>query len=362
MTKSVRINLKKQKQMKAKRTLLVVTGILTFIIAQISSADVQNGGRSSVFSLLILLLAVANVILAVTYAKQTDRSPVGWGIGALFVPFITNIILVLLPIKTSVVMKNIEQTSPASSASHDTVNQNGTTEKSLNELFTSFPATEPVFQIKRGLFKKPIELHLDNLRLLAIVITSNFKWRVTFSTHSLQTGYLDLLSDETAHTIYDIFEKAITGTQRDCEGMTICLAEYGNQGIQLQLTEIRNYYPTLPAALYRCHRQRKERLHQWLSENPEVKLSGRFGVSHFLNKTGYRAGHKLTSWADIGLIKIESSNFTSDMLMLPKGSKGGMFATFKAKHTLSIPKSKSDLYLAECNFWRELYYRDEKIM
>ena len=336
--------------MKTTRTLLIVAGILSFVL--ILSSDYFPA-----MGMLYLFVVAANVALAIYYAQQTHRSLVGWAIAAFLIPCFSNVILALLPIKKSVVMKNLKQTNPDSQISHETVNQTDNEENNAvtrEALFTSFPATDSVFRIEKGWLKKPIEMKIENLRLLAVVTLSNVKWWVTGSSHSLNTYYLDLLPENAADYLYEVFEKAIMGTQRDCEGFIFCLSEYGKQGMQLKLTEIRNYYPTMLAAIYRCRHQRKERLRQWLAENPEVMIKGSFGVTHSLSKTGYRSGHKLTPWSEIGFIKIESSDFAAEMHILPKGSKGGMFSSFKAKHTLGIKKSKSDLYIAECNFWREL--------
>jgi hypothetical protein len=343
--------------MKTTRTLLIVAGICEFIVIQLNSTFTQRGEGSHFIMILFLSLVVANIVLAVYYAKNTDRSPVGWGIGAGLVPYISNVILALLPIKKSVVMKNLEQTGPPAPASHETVNQtvtDGDDTTPPEELFTSFPATGSVFQMKNGWLKQPTDMNMENLRLLAVVVPSNVKWWVTGSSHSLNTYYLDLLPENAAHYLYDVFEKAIMGTQRDCAGFTFCLSEFGKQGMLLKLNEIRNYYPAMIAAIYRCRHQRKERLRQWLAENPEVMLKGSWGEQNFLSKTGYRSGRKLTSWSEVGFIKIESINFSTFMYILPKGSKGGMFSSFKAKHSLRINESKSALYVAECNFWREL--------
>jgi 4-amino-4-deoxy-L-arabinose transferase-like glycosyltransferase len=79
--------------------LLVVCGIPELSIIHLNEAGLHEGRESFIIPLLFLLLAVTNVVLAVRYAKQTNRSPVGWGIGALLAPYICNVILVSLPVK-----------------------------------------------------------------------------------------------------------------------------------------------------------------------------------------------------------------------------------------------------------------------
>ena len=238
-------------------------------------------------------------------------------------------------------MENLEQTPTASDSSYE-------------ELFTSFPATSNVFQIKRGWPKKSFDMNVDNLRLFSIVFASDVKWRVTITSHSTNIGHLDLLPEENAYGIYEILEKAMTGEKRDY-GINVCLAEYGKEGMLFKLTELREYNPSLLAALYRCQHQRKERLRQWLAGKAEVTLTGSYGSKVILDKESYRSGRKVIPWSEVGLIKIESSSIgPAHMYILPKGSSGGMFSSWRAKASLTIPKSKSDLYVVECNFWRTL--------
>ena len=336
--------------MKNLRILMIGSAVLTLLFLRLLE-------RSNVMTVLLFLLIAANVALAIHYAKKTDRPVVGWAIGAFLVPYICNVILALLPIKKSVVMKNLEQTAPAAPVSTETneIGDKEDTVSSLEKLFTSFPATGNVFQISRGLLKKPVDLHLDNLRLFAVIITTNVKWRVTTTSSSSGIVHIDLLPEEDAQSLYEILEKAITGTHRDCVGFSVCLAEHGQKGMQFKLTDLRNKYPTLLAAAYRLRLQRKERLRQWLSGKASTSITGSYGTTVVLDKEGYHSGNKVTPWSEIGLIKLESGSFGPvHMYLLRKDSKGGIFSSWGAKHSLSIPRSKTHLYFAECNFWREL--------
>jgi hypothetical protein len=309
--------------MKNIRILMIVSGVLTLFVLQLHSVNARNSEDLPVLTVLLFLLIAANVALAINYAKKTDRSPVGWAIGGLLAPYICNTILALLPIKNSVVKKNLEQTALAESASFETVNETVTKENvasSYEELFTSFPATNTVFKIKNGWLKKPIELNVDNLRLFAIVFASNVKWRVTITFASINNYNIDLLPEEDAHSVYKMLEKAITGTHKDCVGISVCLAEYGKEGMQFELTELRSDYPALLAAVYRLRNQRKDLLRQWLAGKAETTITGRFGTTIVLDKDGYHSGNKVTPWSDIGMIRVEGSDLSTIMYMFPKGS------------------------------------------
>jgi len=333
--------------MKITRILLVVAWVFNFAVMGLTDS-VPNVALA-----LFFFMIAANVVLAVIYAKQTDRSQLRWGVGALLVPYLCLIILALLPNKKSGVMQLLEETTPAS----PTFIQTGSDESEEpppNKLFTSFPETDTVFQIKKGWFEKPEVLNVNNLRLASVVITSGFKWRLTSTQHSIGGYYLDLLTEKESHYLYEILETAIMGKNRDCVGITVCLSDFGKQGILLKLTDIRNRYPALLAALYRCRHERKKRLYQWLNTNPVVTLKSRYGTKFQLNKSGYNCGYKLIPWSEVGMLKILSTTGNTTLNILPKGSSGGMFSTFKAKDSISILERKSDLYIAEFNFWREL--------
>ena len=104
--------------MKSLRFLMVGIGVITlfFPIVGISIKDMPA---------IIFLLIATNTALAIYYAKKTDRSVVGWAIGAFFTYGICSIILALLPVKKAAEMKGLEQT-PASS---ETVMHTGTNVK-----------------------------------------------------------------------------------------------------------------------------------------------------------------------------------------------------------------------------------------
>jgi len=86
--------------MKNDRILLIIAGLSVFFLGYGPAffPDSLNTLFFKIIHYVKLAMWAVNVLLAIRYAKLTDRSPVGWGIGAFFVPFISNVILALLPV------------------------------------------------------------------------------------------------------------------------------------------------------------------------------------------------------------------------------------------------------------------------
>jgi hypothetical protein len=45
-------------------------------------------------------------------------------------------------------------------------------------------------------------------------------------------------------------------------------------------------------------------------------------------------------------------NFSTDLLVIPKGVSSGMFGFKKYRYSLRISLKKKEMYIAECDFWR----------
>ena len=205
--------------------------------------------------------------------------------------------------------------------------------------------------IKEGLFKK-VSLPLDSLRLLYLISPGAFKWYVVSSSSSKEFYNLDALPEE-------IFKKLLNELSGQIEkekayrldGLKLCLVDYNNQSAVITFKDLKLSKIDLFEKLLSNRQERIRKLEEWMGNSPQVEIKGAV-----FNKEGFRKGkNKFIAWQDVGGIQSETVNFTTSVLILPKGSSGGMFNLKRYKYSIQrIPEKKKEIYMAECNFWHSL--------
>jgi len=205
--------------------------------------------------------------------------------------------------------------------------------------------------IKEGLFKK-VSLPLDSLRLLYLVSPGTFKWYVVTSSSQTEFYNLDALPEEIfKELLKELSEQLKKEKAHRLTGIKLCLAGYDNHSALISFKDLKLSKIDLFEKLLTYRKERLRELAEWLKNNPQVEIKGAA-----LNKEGFRKGkNKFIDWKDVGAIQSETVNFNTSVLILPKGSSGGMFNLKRYKYSIQrIPEKKKEIYIAECNFWHSL--------
>jgi hypothetical protein len=229
----------------------------------------------------------------------------------------------------------------------------------LEQLVSTTPNPERIFSFTEGTFKKKTyQLPLDQLRLFCIIIPGSSKWRLVSTSQELDVYFPDLMSQDNADALYELLDE-LTSTEKPYDPSTsmFCLADYEDQGIVIRpnkLTESSRM--ALLSGLYEFRNERRERLKQWLSKNPDVTLKGGLGSKAILNRNGYHLKNKDLPWSKVKKITTQTTGSllsTTHMFVLTEGHSGGMFDFHMGDYALArISTKKKELYIAECNFWR----------
>ena len=205
--------------------------------------------------------------------------------------------------------------------------------------------------VKEGLFKK-VSLPLDSLRLLYLVSPGTFKWYVVTSSSMTEFYNLDVLPEESFKELVKEFSAQIKEEKAHrLTGLKLCLADYDNHSAIISFKDLKLSNIDLFEKLLTYRKERLRKLTEWLNNSPQVEIKGAV-----LSREGYRKGkNKFIDWKDVGAIQSETVNFNTSVLMLPKGSSGGMFNLKRYKYSIQrIPEKKKEIYMAECNFWHSL--------
>jgi len=188
---------------------------------------------------------------------------------------------------------------------------------------------------------------------------------VVASSQNIEGYNLDSLPDDTFSRVTAEFkEKLLTEKTFILKDVKLCLADYANHSAIISLYDVKKSKVDLFDQLLFYRKTRVEKLNQWLSTYPEVRLEGGMGAKAFVNKEGFRKGeNKFIPWSQVGTIQIVEKNFgLSDLLIIPEGVSTGMYSLKKFRYSLgNISTKKKELYLAECNFWRTMEEEHEEI-
>jgi hypothetical protein len=218
--------------------------------------------------------------------------------------------------------------------------------------------------VKEGMGKYT-SLPLDALRLLYIFFPGNFKWYVVASSQNIEGYNLDSLPEDAFSRVTAEFkEKLLTEKTFILKDVKLCLADYANHSTVISLNDVKKSKVDLFDKLLLYRKPRVDKLNQWLTTYPEVRLEGGLGAKAFVNKEGFRKGdNKFIPWNQVGTIQIVEKNFgLSDLLIIPQGVGTGIYSLKKYRYSLgNISTKKKELYIAECNFWRTMEAEQEDI-
>jgi hypothetical protein len=218
--------------------------------------------------------------------------------------------------------------------------------------------------VKEGMGKY-ISLPLDELRLLYIFFPGNFKWYVVASSQNIDEYNLDSLPEDAFYQVTAEFkERLLKERSFILKDVKLCLADYANHSAVISLNDVKKCKVDLFDKLLFYRKPRVDKLNQWMTTYPEVRLEGGLGAKAFVNKEGFRKGdNKFITLNQVGNIQIVEKNFgLSDLLIIPQGVSSGMYSLKKYRYSLgNISTKKRELYLAECNFWRIMEEKQEDI-
>ena len=323
---------------------MVLMGMLSASIHEGKIADNWIG----VLGLLMTGAFLANLWSSYCYAMRTGRSAGLWTIGTLFLPYIIPIVLALIPMPSSGIEPTSAKVSDEQQRSDENVVGTPLTATSSKPLFSSVKHPDHIFRHKE-------QWHLDQLRLFCIIVPGDFKWRVVTSSQEFVFLFPDLLPSDEAETIYGLLDELLSSNNpNDFSGISLCLADYQNQGDEFSLHKMKKTRASLLAGLYKYRQDRVKKLQQWLADNPQVILKGGLGSKAILDQDGFHVKKKTLAWPEVNTISVETMNgFITHMFVLPEGRSGGMFDLKKGKYSLArIPTKKKNLYVGECNFWK----------
>jgi len=350
------------KKIRISMVILSLTSLICIILMSIFSRAIQQGEMGGdwigVLGLVMSGSVISNVIISYRYASKSGRLAGLWAVGSFLLPYVIPVILAFLPQSSSgiEVQTNLQSTiqDPTESLQED--DKAGTPKTKL--LFDSVPAPSRLF-IHKSSFNKSSQWYLDQLRLFCIILPGSFKWRVITSAQEEHYLFPDIVSEEDANDIYELMEAfVLNGNVNDLKGIKVCIAQYDNVGEVFDLGKLKTRGVELLTALYHYRHERREKLNQWLSTNPQVILRGGLGSSAILNQDGFHLKRKQITWQDVKGIQTESltSLFTTTHLyILPEGRSGGFFDLKKGKYALKlVPTKQKELYTAECHFWKTL--------
>lgn len=206
--------------------------------------------------------------------------------------------------------------------------------------------------IKEGITKKTL-MPMDALRLIYVFLPESLKsWFVVTSSSGIEGYDLDNVTDESAAELSRKFDDMIRQEKAyKLSGIKLCLADYENRSIIVPLKDFKTSKIDIFSALLVHRPQRLAKRREWLDSHPEVVLRGVMGQQAVLDSRGFRRGKKLIAWKDVGTLQINTVNFSTNLLVIPKGVSSGFFGFKKFQYSLGIFLKKKELYIAECNFW-----------
>jgi len=348
--------------MKKTRIWLIVLSIImiaSFVLMGIFSKVINEGNAAKdwmgVFALLMTGSFITNLVISFRYAWKTGRRAVFWVIGTILLPYITPIVLALLPIPPMEAETIDEEVNNANEVTSEALNE--LFSDTVKKLFNSVPEPSAIYKIKIG-GGKNTQWELNRLRMVCIILPGTFKWRVVTSSQSMDYFCPDLMTDNDAHALYKILDETSSGANyKAFYGIKICLIDYKNNRTVLDLYKLKNFSRTLLAGLYHFQGTRISNLKQWFSNNPQITLTGGFGGKVVLNKEGYHLKNITIPWKEVGRIDTETINgFITHLYVLPRDYSGGIFDFKKGKYTLkAIPGKEKELYSSECFLWKTYY-------
>jgi hypothetical protein len=206
--------------------------------------------------------------------------------------------------------------------------------------------------IKEGITKKTL-MPMDALRLIYVFLPESLKsWFVVSSSSGIEGYELDSVSDGSIEELSRKFDDMIRQERAyKLSGIKLCLADYENHSVIVPLKDFKSSKIDIFSTLLLHRPQRLAKRRQWLNSRPEVVLKGVMGQKAVLDSRGFRRGKKLIAWKDVGTLQIDTVNFSTNLLVIPKGVSSGFFGIKKYQHSLGISLKKKELYIAECNFW-----------
>ena len=146
--------------------------------------------------------------------------------------------------------------------------------------------------VKEGMGKYT-SLPLDALRLLYIFFPGSFKWYVVASSQDIEGYNLDSLPEDTFSQVTAEFkEKLLKEKAFILKDVKLCLADYANHSAVISLNDVKKSKVDFFDKLLFYRKTRVDRLNQWLTAYPEVRLEGGMGAKAFVNKEGFRKGTK----------------------------------------------------------------------
>ncbi len=206
--------------------------------------------------------------------------------------------------------------------------------------------------IKEGITKKTV-MPMDALRLVYVFLPESLKnWFVVTSSSGIEGYDLDDVAEKNINDLSRKFDDMIHQEKAyRLSGIKLCLADYENRSIIVPLKDFKTSKIDIFSTLLLHRQQRLVKRREWLDSQPEVVLKGVMGQQAVLDSRGFRRGKKFISWEDVGTLQINTVNFSTNLLVIPKGVSTGFFSLKKHQYFLGISLKKKELYIAECNFW-----------
>jgi hypothetical protein len=194
---------------------------------------------------------------------------------------------------------------------------------------------------------------MDALRFIYVFLPESLKsWFVVSSSSGIEGYELDSVADENINDLSRKFDDMIRRERAyKLSGITLCLADYENHSVIVPLKDFKSSKIDIFSTLLLHRPQRLARRREWLAGQPEVVLRGVMGQQAVLDSRGFRRGKKILAWQDVGTLQINTVNFSTNLLVIPKGVSSGFFGLKKHQYSLGISLKKKELYIAECNFW-----------
>ena len=324
--------------------MLIVFSLLvmaSFSAMSVVSSAVQDGKIPDdiigINAILLTVSYIASIIIAYRYAGKNGRRAGLYALGAFLLPGIIPFILSCLPENSpGVDLSNSGDTGYTGVPKEES--------RALGNHFRSMPSSDPQFR----------QWHLDRLRLFCIVMPFSGTWRVVSTTTEYSFIFPDLLPPEDESSIYEFLDSlSANGKANQSSEIKLCLANLGEPGSLIDLRKIKSRTELL-AGLYHFREHRRKALNEWLETNPRITLRGGLGASAILDKNGYHGKRRELSWPEVSKIKTETMNgLVTHMYVLPENHSGGLFDLGKGKYALgNIPTSKTALYVAEVQFWK----------
>jgi hypothetical protein len=214
--------------------------------------------------------------------------------------------------------------------------------------------------VKEGITKKTT-LVMDALRFVYLFLPETLKsWFLVSSSSGIEGYNLDTVSEDNIAELTRKFDDMIRQEKAyKLSGIKVCLTDYENRGVIVSLKDFKAAKIDIFSQLLRYRPERLKKLNEWLSMNPEVVLKGVFGQQAVVDARGFRRGKKCIAWQDVGTLQINTVNFSTNLLVIPRGVGSGMFSLKKHQYSIGISLKKKELYIAECNFWMSRLNQDK---